>query len=358
MSSDKKDLENAEDRDTSTNTALASNNKTTDELAKDQIASDESITKLQSVEDQTNKLKESTSPSSKENPTEPSLSTKNATDEIQIKPSKPAAAEQNFEKPVASATTASSISPSTNAHQPSPRPLKKARTAYFIFASEKRPELQAQHPGEGVASIARYTGQLWSALTSEQKQHYQELAAEERLLYETTKSSEEKLKQTNSSSPSKIDSASSNPSNLSTFILPVSRIRKIMKLDPEVKGISKEGIHLITKCAELFTVAIGKETVAMANMQNRRTLLPEDMAEVCTLKERFFFLREDIKDFMKDIVLEKKEKEKRKREEEEQEEKEGKKTKEDGNGASINPGSSGAGIRTLNSFWGATPSSS
>ena len=233
------------------------------------------------------------------------------------------------------------------------RPLKKARTAYFIFASIKRPELLALHPGENVASIARRTGKLWSELTPDEKKKYQTMAAEERLLLgEQLKAQlEQEMKQKSSSNnnlgssadfnsdtntSSKVDSSSMSSTLNST--LPVTRIRKIIKLDPSVKGLSKEALYLITKCSELFTTALGKESVKIANMQNRRKLLPEDMAEVCSLKEQYFFLNEDIKDFMKQIVNERKEKK-------EIREKEGRKLSAEAEKAETTK------TRTLGSFW-------
>ena len=71
-------------------------------------------------------------------------------------------------------------------------------------------------------------------------------------------------------------------------------------LDPEVRGISKEALLLITKCAELATAKLGKESVHVAQLQNRRKLLPEDVAQVCGTREQFLFLRDDVKDLVKE----------------------------------------------------------
>ena len=88
------------------------------------------------------------------------------------------------------------------------------------------------------------------------------------------------------------------------LLFPVARIRKICKLDPDVKGISKESAILITKATELFTTKLAKECVIMAQMQNRRKLLPEDVVEVCSVKEAFMFLRSDLIDLRKAQVEE------------------------------------------------------
>ena len=83
--------------------------------------------------------------------------------------------------------------------------------------------------------------------------------------------------------------------------LPSARIRKICKLDPDVKGISKEALLLITKSAELFTSKLGMETVKVAALQNRRKLLPQDLASVCSAREQFLFLKEDVRDLQQEM---------------------------------------------------------
>ena len=56
----------------------------------------------------------------------------------------------------------------------------QARTPYFIFVEEIRPEGQANHPGEGVASHAKVLGHLWSTISSQEKETYQMRIAKER----------------------------------------------------------------------------------------------------------------------------------------------------------------------------------
>lgn len=100
------------------------------------------------------------------------------------------------------------------------------------------------------------------------------------------------------------------------LVLPVGRIRKIVKLDPEVKNMSKEALHLVVKCTELFTAKLGQETTGVARMQNRRTLLPQDVAHVCRHRDPFLFLKDDIRDL---LVAQQESKEQQKQQQEEKE---------------------------------------
>ena len=201
-------------------------------------------------------------------------------------------------------------------------PLKRARTAYFIFADEKRKavsqevcppslrmdhlcrypddfsdsfslsrhaHIERQHQGEGVAAVAKAIGQLWSALDPSEKEVYESQAAKEK---ERVGRDMQRLKDAGRWPEASADASAGEDE----LIFPIGRIRKICKLDPDVRGISKESALLITKATELFCNKLGKECVIMAQMQNRRTLVADDILEVCSAKEAFMFLRPDMVD--------------------------------------------------------------
>lgn len=173
-----------------------------------------------------------------------------------------------------------------------PPMLKKARTAYFIFMEEKRPQVQATHPGEGVAGHAKVLGQMWSSMSADDKQVYQLRAAAER---EEVSINMESMRNAGISTESSAVDASTD-----ALILPLPRVKKIIKLDPEVKGVSKEALLLIARSAELFTAQLGMDTLKIAQIQNRRTILPDDLVDASTTKDCFVFLREDLKDLARD----------------------------------------------------------
>jgi histone H3/H4 len=163
-----------------------------------------------------------------------------------------------------------------------------------------------QHKGEGVAVLARATGELWSALDPTQRKPYEVKAAEER---EKLSRDMQRLKDAGLWPETISGVGTEGEAGDEDLILPVARIRKICKLDPDVKGMSKESTMLIAKATELFCVKLGNECVTMAQMQNRRKLLPEDVVEVCSMKERFMFLKDDLKDLAKEQIKERREKE-------------------------------------------------
>mgnify|MGYP003471243130 CR=1 FL=1 len=141
-----------------------------------------------------------------------------------------------------------------------------------------------------MAAVARALGQIWTSLSNEQKVHYQQQAAVER---EAVAQATAAWTAAGGVVPSL---ATTTHTSTSELIFPVARIRKICKLDPDVRGISKEALVMITKAAELCVTKLGTECVKMAHLQNRRKLQIDDVAEVCGVREQFQFLREDITD--------------------------------------------------------------
>ncbi len=137
---------------------------------------------------------------------------------------------------------------------------------------------------------------MWASMSAEDKRPYQLRAAEER--ERVAKDLEDWYAAGGVATAEANTGVDQHPPGSLTY--PVARIRKICKLDPEVRGLSKEAVLLVTKAAELMTSKLGIETVRVAQIQNRRKLLPEDVAQVCSSREQFLFLRDDIKDLMRD----------------------------------------------------------
>jgi histone H3/H4 len=164
-------------------------------------------------------------------------------------------------------------------------------------------DVMVQHKGEGVAVVAKELGQTWAAMTAEEKAVYQEKAALER---ELVAQQLEQLKEAGIDIATLPGAAMQNEAcNTNALVFPLARVKKICKLDPEVKGLSKEALLLVTKCAELATGKLGIEAVRVAQIQNRRTLLPDDVAQVCQTREQFLFLRDDVKDLVREQVVQK-----------------------------------------------------
>lgn len=158
--------------------------------------------------------------------------------------------------------------------------------------------LLIQHPNATIAIQAKAAGQLWSKIDPAEKEKYQERAAEERIRV----SADIKAMTDAGLMPPPAKDSSKQKGSENELVLPLSRIKKIAKLDPEVRGITKEAMSIMVLAAEMFIKKLGQETNRIAQTQNRRTLLPEDVVDVCSAREAFAFLREDIRDLHREQV--------------------------------------------------------
>lgn len=175
----------------------------------------------------------------------------------------------------------------------------KSHISYISFVSFSVYTYSLQHPGQPISFLAKMCGQEWKSMDDDAKAPYQERAAAEKERYEAylkaaaARGDEFQLE---AAAGTGTASGSSGPLDM---VFPANKVRKICKLDPEVKNVSREALQLIVKAAELFTTAIGKESVKVARFNNRRKLLPEDVAHVCVHRDAFTFLKDDVKDLVK-----------------------------------------------------------
>lgn len=156
---------------------------------------------------------------------------------------------------------------------------------------EQRSKIQQENPeATSIGSIAKIVGELWKNMSPEERKPYQEMAYSQKLLWQKEM---EAFKSRNPNYAAASIGSSKSPTEL---ILPVGRIKKLCRLDPEVKSMSKDAVTLVSKCAELFTEALAAEAEGVARVQKRKTLVSQDLVDVCSMKERFFFLKDDMVD--------------------------------------------------------------
>ncbi|KAK3806743.1 MAG: CONSTANS interacting protein 2b [Benniella sp.] len=72
--------------------------------------------------------------------------------------------------------------------------------------------------------------------------------------------------------------------------LPLARIKKVMKSDPEVKMISAEAPILFSKACEIFICEITRRAWLHAEESKRRTLQKSDVASAVSRSDQFDFL--------------------------------------------------------------------
>merc|ERR550532_1790766 len=65
-----------------------------------------------------------------------------------------------------------------------PNAPKQPLSAYFIFSSEERLKVKAEHPSYSICEIAKELGRRWAVMSPEVKQRFQQMAEQARQKYD------------------------------------------------------------------------------------------------------------------------------------------------------------------------------
>ena len=168
--------------------------------------------------------------------------------------------------------------PGDDAPKQYPKPIKKNVSAFLHFCAEQREAVKAEHPEiTGKAGeITKILGQRWKALDGDAKARYNEMAAADKRRYDAEK------KERGGDAPKP---AKSEPHET---IIPVARVKKICRADPEVRSMAKEATVVMAKAAEIFVQNLAVATHAVAST---RTLRADHVAQAVRDRPDFAFLR-------------------------------------------------------------------
>ena len=100
-----------------------------------------------------------------------------------------------------------------------------------------------------------------------------------------------------------VENLSPDPSNFRNHVLPLARIKKIMKTDEDVKMISVETPLLISKACELFIIELAYRGWAHTIEGNRRTLQRNDIAQAISNNDFYDFLLDIVEESCKNKLL-------------------------------------------------------
>ncbi|GFW36349.1 DNA polymerase epsilon subunit 4 [Trichonephila clavipes] len=78
--------------------------------------------------------------------------------------------------------------------------------------------------------------------------------------------------------------------------LPLTRIKNLIKLDPDVNIASHDAVVAIAKAAELFIHMLGKEAYKFTKQNKKKTIQKKDINDCITTCEALAFLEGTLKD--------------------------------------------------------------
>eukprot|EP00198_Chlamydomonas_reinhardtii_P003774 XP_001693110.1 predicted protein [Chlamydomonas reinhardtii] len=151
----------------------------------------------------------------------------------------------------------------------------------MLFCNQHRESVRQRLAAEGqekiaVTVVAKELGQIWKALTEEEKAKYRAQAEEQKQQQQQQQAGDGSETQgegnaeggQRAGSPAKAAAAAS---------LPASWVRKVVNLDPEIQRCSAEGVLALSAAAEVFLSAVCAKATAAAAAGKRRTVRLDDM---------------------------------------------------------------------------------
>lgn len=76
-------------------------------------------------------------------------------------------------------------------------------------------------------------------------------------------------------------------------VIPISRVKRTCKLDPEVKNITKEATAVVAKATEHFLALMAEQSYKISALSGRRTVKTEDIRDCVARLPQFEWLRDD-----------------------------------------------------------------
>ncbi|CAL8461902.1 g1433 [Coccomyxa elongata] len=159
---------------------------------------------------------------------------------------------------------------------------KRPPTAFFIFSEEQRESTRAECVAQAeagakisVAAVAKAIGEKWHALTDDEKAAYKEKALERAKAQASTAAEEapEAGQQAEGEDGEQEgEQHLDTQHNANPFGFPLSLIKRIMCLDPEVTRISGDGLKAVAKAAELMVELLGSKAAKEALSHKRKTI--------------------------------------------------------------------------------------
>lgn len=186
-------------------------------------------------------------------------------------------------------TGTSTASPSSSSKR-SKSEIRKPLSAWHLFIGEN-----SKNPAsikDGKIDLAGL-GVQYRNMSIEERQRLDDLAKEDKSRY---------LKEINNlpiSDINDIDIPISSSGALykltsnSSLIIPLTRVKNIVKLDPDVKNISKEALVTMTKAVELFVGHLGILASRTTATRGAKTIADRDFLHLIHSNKNFEFLRLD-----------------------------------------------------------------
>ena len=167
----------------------------------------------------------------------------------------------------------------------------KKIAAYLVFAGEMR-EIAKQElvvlgdPKPGMGDIAKRVGEKWKAMSDEEKDAFKTKA--------NTINEEHENEYAAKVASGEIDEGNEGNDNDGDvdLSLPLARVKRIMRLDKEVKNTAVDAVRLVSRATELFVESLVTGAFQTMKVAKRKTVKHSDVEHHVLRKPRLEFLHD------------------------------------------------------------------
>lgn len=154
--------------------------------------------------------------------------------------------------------------------------VKKPVSAFLHYCAEQRPAVKKLMPNASAGDITKAISESWRALSEDDKKKFVDLATADKDRYERERGTKTSKSQTYEAHET---------------VIPIGRVKKIAKLDLDVKSVSKEATAVIAKMTELFVAKLALETHVASS--GKKVIKASDVAYCVHNRPAFAWLRAD-----------------------------------------------------------------
>ena len=132
------------------------------------------------------------------------------------------------------------------AEQPRSKKLKKNQSAFMIYCNAHREQVKQEQPGLSMTELTKALAAKWRELEEPEKAQYTKLASDDKERYQ--REFKEQLAQGVSEAELRGTTQSNQEIPMWETVIPIGRVRRTCKLDPDVKNISKVRSKICFAC--------------------------------------------------------------------------------------------------------------
>eukprot|EP01039_Chlorochromonas_danica_P002845 gene2845-3106_t len=163
---------------------------------------------------------------------------------------------------------------------------KKPTSKWVLFLSEHRAQCSRENPDLSFAAITKLLAEQYKNISADESARLDQIVAKQKetwLQYQSERAQD----------PPRQEQEGQTEEERGQLIFPLARVRKVVKMDPDVRNVSKEGAVALTKASELFLGYLAERSRAYASLRGGRSIQLDDLLQAIHTQQDLSFLTDD-----------------------------------------------------------------